>query len=202
MTRSLLEIGLAQFTLPGQAQSGDRCYLKQDEERAVIGVVDGVGHGPQAAEAAALACEVLADDGAAPLRELMVRCHERLRGSRGAAIALLAVDRQRQRLEWLGVGNVAVLLLHPAATGQLARTELFLRAGVVGDSLPATAASQMRIVPGDVIVAATDGVDTGFLDSIARLEPPQRLAERLLAEHRNGHDDALVLVARVQWGVS
>jgi len=202
MTDAMLEVGVAQFTLPGEARSGDRCHLVQSRERAMVAVIDGLGHGAQAAIAAEAACEVLDAPGRHSVTELMLRCHERLRGTRGAAMTLFEFDLKQQRLEWLGVGNIAVVLLHPEPSGKLTRTELLVRSGVVGDSLPATAPATVRVVPGDVLVAATDGVGADFPDDIERIEPPQRLAERLLEEHRNGHDDALVVVARIQWGSS
>lgn len=200
MTRGMLDVEIAQSTLPGELQSGDRCHVHQGEHRALIGVIDGLGHGAKAAVAAEAACEVLDAPGGDSVTGLMVRCHERLRETRGAAITLLELDLRQQRLEWLGVGNIAAVLLHPLPSGKLDRTGLLVRGGVVGVNMPPPAPSSIRIVPGDMLVIATDGVGAAFADSIERLEPPRRLADRLLAQHRNGHDDALVLVARVQWG--
>lgn len=200
MTRGMLDVGIAQSTLPGELQSGDRCHVRQGEDRALIGVIDGLGHGAMAAVAAEAACEVLDAPGGDSVTGLMVRCHERLRETRGAAITLLELDLAQQRLAWLGVGNIAAVLLHPSPAGKVDRTELLVRGGVVGVAMPPPAPSSTRIVPGDMLVVATDGIGAGFADSIDRLEPPRRLADRLLAQHRNVHDDALVLVARVQWG--
>ena len=200
MTRDMLEVGIAQAALPGELQSGDRCHVHQLEERALIGVIDGLGHGSKAAIAAEAACEVLHASGGDSVTGLMIRCHERLRETRGAAITLLDIDLRQQRLEWLGVGNIAAVLLHPSPSGKLDRTELLVRGGVVGVSMPSPSLSSTRIVPGDMLVVATDGVGAGFADSIDRLEPPRRLADRLLAKYGNGHDDALVVVARVHWG--
>lgn len=201
MIRDMLEVGIAQATLPGELQSGDRCHVRQAGDRALIGVVDGLGHGAKAAIAAEAACEVLNASGGNSVTELMLRCHERLRETRGAAMTLLDLDLAQQRLEWLGVGNIAAVLLHPSPSGKLDRTELLVRGGVVGVSMPPPVPSATRIVPGDMLVIATDGVDAGFADGIDRLEPPRRLADRLLGQHRGGHDDALVVVARVQWGM-
>jgi hypothetical protein len=52
-----------------------------------------------------------------------------------------------------------------------------------------------------MVVAATDGIRSSFVDALRR-EPPQRLADRLLENHRTGHDDALVVVARMAGGDS
>jgi negative regulator of sigma-B (phosphoserine phosphatase) len=81
----------------------------------------------------------------------------------------------------------------------MAQTESYVRGGVVGVSIPATVASGVNIAPGDLVVAATDGVDISFVEDIGKPEAPQKLADRLLERHRNGNDDALVLVARILW---
>jgi phosphoserine phosphatase RsbX len=49
---------------------------------------------------------------------------------------------------------------------------------------------------GDTIIFATDGVQRNFVDSLAPHDSAQQLADRILAHHSKGSDDALVLVAR------
>jgi len=128
----------------------------------------------------------------------MARCHEKLRGTRGAAITVVAFDAVRGQLDWLGAGNVAAVLLHPDVAGKSWREELFMRGGMAGVRLPSTAASNVEIRGGDIVAIATDGVQLGFIDGVTHGLPPQRLAERLLADYQTARDDALVVVARVR----
>lgn len=198
MKRRLLDIGIAQMVSPGEVQSGDRCIVQDTSERALIGVIDGVGHGPEAAHAAEAARSALDEPANHSVGALMLRCHERLLETRGAAMTLMAFDAQTLQLEWSGVGNVAAVLLHPEPSGQLRRTDLFVRSGVAGVLMPSIAVSSARFAPGDMVVAATDGVHSSFADHINRIEPPQQLAERLLARYQTGNDDALVVVANIR----
>jgi len=200
MIRQPLEIGVAQQASPGEVLSGDRYFLWQSDTRAVLGVIDGLGHGAEAALAAEAARAALDEPAGQSLRELILRCHERLRGTRGATMTLIGIDTVSWLLEWIGVGNVVGVLLHPEGSGQLSRTELFVRGGVAGRSLPSTTASIARIARGDMVVVATDGVRSGFAYDINRIEAPQPLAERLLAQHHTGYDDALIVAARIQRG--
>ena len=57
-------------------------------------------------------------------------------------------------------------------------------------------ASEVSVAPGDTLVFATDGVRHEFTAEISISEPPQRLADQILARFGKGTDDALVLVAR------
>lgn len=56
--------------------------------------------------------------------------------------------------------------------------------------------SVLRVEPGDTLVLATDGIRQDFSSALSAVEPPGKLAERVLAEYAKGHDDALVVVAR------
>jgi hypothetical protein len=72
-----------------------------------------------------------------------------------------------------------------------------LRGGVVGYQLPALRASVRPISPGDLLVFATDGIRAEFAQGLVLGDPPQQIADGILARHLKGNDDALVLVARV-----
>jgi negative regulator of sigma-B (phosphoserine phosphatase) len=193
-----VEIGIAHLALPGEDQSGDSCVVKSSASRTLIGVIDGVGHGAEAARAAAVASEVLEAFAGEPVGSLLQHCHERLRTTRGAAITLITLDVATGVLEWVGAGNVAAALLHNEPSGKCSRRELLIRGGMAGSSLPSTETLQLEVCNGDTIVLATDGLDRCFMDGIGADAPPQQLAEQLLAQYGSALDDALVVVARVQ----
>jgi len=198
MSELPVEVGIAQLTHPGETDSGDRCVVKVAENRVVIGVIDGLGHGAEAALAAQAAADVVETFSHESVGALMVRCHERLRKTRGAAITLIAIDVATRQLDWLGAGNVAAVLLHFGQSGTSWRKELLVRSGTAGASLPSMAVSSLNIERGDVVAAATDGVNLRFIDDVRPGLRPQQLAESLLARHQTARDDALVVVARLK----
>jgi serine/threonine protein phosphatase PrpC len=197
MTASLIEIGQAQAAHSAEHESGDRCVCWQEGQRAFVAVIDGVGHGREAAEAAAVAADVLEHNREESLGGLLKLCHERLVATRGAAITLTRFDGRDSMLRWVGAGNVAAMLLHTEPSGNTRTRELLVRGGVAGVNLPSIEVSSTALARGDLVVLATDGVYPAFMDRIDRLARPQPLAERLLAEYGTGRDDALVVVARL-----
>lgn len=197
MTPALIEIGQAQAPRAGERESGDRCVFWQAEQRALVAVIDGVGHGREAAEAAAVAAEVLEQNRNESLGALLKLCHEKLVATRGAAITLTLFDGRDGTLRWVGAGNVAAMLLHTEPSGNTRTRELFVRSGVAGVSLPSTEVSTTSLARGDLVVLATDGLRPAFMDRVDRLARPQPLAERLLAEYGTQSDDALVVVVRL-----
>jgi serine/threonine protein phosphatase PrpC len=185
---------VAEAALPGELQSGDRCLIRPSPGGMLIAVVDGTGHGAAAAAVAKIAIATLE----AHVREtplaLLVRCHEELKGTRGAVMTIAYVDHHDQTLTWLGVGNAEALLFH-GRTGAPPDRAL-LRNGVVGYQLPAMRAEVVPLKPGDTLIIVTDGITAEFSDAVVLHDDPQRIAVDILEKHRKGHDDALVVVAR------
>ncbi len=163
---------------------------------ALMAVIDGLGHGEEAAVAADAAALVLETSPHEPLRTLFDRCHAQLRTTRGAAMTVARFESHGLTLDWLGTGNIKTVLLRRAAQG-FTCMDLLTYSGLVGAQLPKRPASKIPVMPGDVLILATDGIDRKFIDSIRYDEAPQTQAERLLAAYRSQTDDALVLVARL-----
>src|SRR5205823_3248291 len=89
----------------------------------LVAVIDGLGHGIEAAAATRVAIAALADAPGEPVTALLVRCHEEMRGTRGAVMTLVSF-RDDDTLTWVGVGNVEALLLR---AGGGARESIVLR---------------------------------------------------------------------------
>jgi phosphoserine phosphatase RsbX len=181
--------------------SGDGYVVEEGPHGALIAVVDGLGHGRDAAAATARAIAVLEAHADEPVVPLVRRCHQALRGTRGVALSLVSVDPARSVLSWVGVGNVETLLVRRGETTPRVRERMVLRGGVVGYQLPFLLARDVPIQAADVIAMATDGLGGAFADAVAPGAVPAYSAAHLLATYAKENDDALVLVARYR-GVS
>lgn len=190
-----IEWGAAFFTLPGQKQSGDLHLVKHFPGGILAAAVDGLGHGHEAAEAAATALETLCSHPQEPVISLARRCHESLRATRGVVMSMASYNAADSTLTWIGVGNVAGILLHRDVASPN-REFLLLRGGVIGDTLPPLSATIVPVTPGDILIFASDGIRSGF-DQVANVRAsPQEIANRILEQYARRTDDALVLVIR------
>jgi negative regulator of sigma-B (phosphoserine phosphatase) len=191
-----LELGVAERALAGEHRSGDRAVLVAYEGGALVAAIDGLGHGSEAADAAEFAAEVLTARPDDEPGQLIEACHEALTRTRGAVMTLAWFDLVGARLTWTGVGNVEGRLVH-AGAGPTAPTEGALtKGGVVGYNLPSIHVTSAELLAGDVMVLATDGIDSGFARAIAAGATAQDIADRILADHGKAGDDALVVVVR------
>lgn len=193
----IVEYGVARFALPGQGESGDQHIVRCHENGILMAVIDGIGHGEEAAGAANLAASVLMTDGSEPVISLVERCHEKLRSTRGVVLSIASIDGAHGLMTWLGVGNVQGVLVRADTKKENGQEMLLLRRGVIGSQLPPLQATVLPIARGDTIYFVTDGVRSDFAESLRTLENPQRAAERILGRYQKGNDDALVLVTRL-----
>ena len=192
----VLEIGVAADAAPGESESGDRDVVIRTSRGALVAVVDGLGHGPEAAQAAAVAAKTLAAHSEEPLVPLVQFCHQQMEATRGAAMSAAILDAQQHTLSWISIGNVDGLLLRGSPGSQQRDETLVLRGGVLGLHLPKLQPDVLPIEHGDLLILATDGVRPGFSSEVHRKERAGRIAERICGNYRKSDDDALVLVAR------
>ncbi len=197
----VLDWAVAARTLGGQTESGDLHLVAPFEGGALVAVIDGLGHGPEAAEAARAACTLLAQDPTWSPARLLQRCHEDLRRTRGVVMSLASFTDAPSAMAWIGVGDVEAILLRADHTAKPAREAIVLRSGVVGYQLPPLRETRHAIAAGDVLIIATDGIRRDFADRADRDDDPQAIADAVLAGHAKGTDDALVLVARYRGAV-
>ncbi|HKA54819.1 MAG TPA: SpoIIE family protein phosphatase [Candidatus Binatia bacterium] len=199
-----LSWGVATRTLARQSVSGDLSLVTSFPGGALIAVVDGLGHGEDAAVAARLAVTALSEHAQESVVLLLQRCHEQLKGTRGVVMSLASVRVHDGLLTWAGVGDVEGMLLRGSPGAHPARESLLLRGGVIGYQLPPLHAATLSVRRGDVLILATDGIHSDFTQErllrnpLVRLAPdgPQQLADHLLARYAKATDDALVLVAQ------
>lgn len=188
-----VEWAAARVVAPGHSDSGDECCVRTIDQRTLIAVLDGLGHGPAAASAARRGVQLLERSHAQDLVTLIRECHSGLRGSRGAVMSIAMFDSLERTMTWIGVGNVHGSLWCPHS---MTWKSLLLRSGVVGDYLPQLQASVVPMKEGDTLILTTDGVDPVIDDRLLKGDSLRSTAERILARCRTGHDDALVLLAR------
>ncbi len=195
-SQTLVHWGVATLALEGQTESGDLHLVSAVEDGVLAAVVDGLGHGEEAAAAARLAVSTLERHAEEPPLSLLQRCHVALKGSRGVVMSIARFEARRGTMTWLGVGNVEGVLHHADRPERSARAALVTRGGIVGSEVPAVHAAVIPVSAGDTLVFATDGIGTGFLADVSACDEPQRLADQILSRYGKGTDDALVLVAR------
>jgi hypothetical protein len=195
----IVEWGVGARALGGGKDCGDLHIVAPFPGGVLVGAVDGLGHGREAAEAARIACDVLTRHAGERLTRLVDRCHEALRRTRGVVLSLASLDGESRMLTWLGIGDVEGVLFRAEPAAGPGRETILLRSGVVGYQLPGLRETTLSLASGDMLIFATDGIRHGFGDESPIGRDPQAVADDLVARFGRETDDALVLVARCRW---
>lgn len=195
----LLQYWVAARPLPGQAASGDQYLVAAFTGGVLVAVVDGLGHGDPAHEAAILAVETLRAHAHEPPATLMRRCHEALKRTRGAVMTVASFCAADSVMTWLAIGNVEGMLIRAGGEGDAHEKPFAIlpRGGIVGGHLPVLNPASVAVRPGDLLLLATDGICSAFYREARHAEQPGQLVQQLFFRHARDTDDALLLGA--QW---
>lgn len=195
LERSLLDVAVANWTHAGEGECGDLHLVEPTPDGMLVAVVDGVGHGAEAARVAHMAISILKRHASEPVSELIKLCHEGLRTTRGAVAALGSFHARSHTLTWTGVGNVeGKLFTQGAPSGPLT---LLSASGTLGhgDGIEVHP-FKISIDVGDTLILASDGVRSDFYLGLDMGQSPRELADRILSRSVMHKDDAMILVAR------
>jgi negative regulator of sigma-B (phosphoserine phosphatase) len=189
-----LDRGVAGAPFEGESRSGDVAVFAPWSRGALACLIDGLGHGPEAADAAETCGETVRAHAEAGAQDLIQACHEALIDTRGVVMTVAWFDLEAETLSWAGVGNVDARLVR---SGPELREEVALVfGGVLGYRLPRIRPATRPLERGDMLVMITDGIEAAISSSLAGRGAAQALADRIFAEHARGNDDALAVVVR------
>jgi hypothetical protein len=174
-----LAIGALCIPIAGEQENGDAWAVSPLRNGVALMSVDGLGHGADAALAPAAQIDA---------------CHQALRATRGAAMAVAQLDFGNDELRFAGIGNISGCIIDGAA-----RKQMVSHNGIVGHNMRKVQEFAYPCPPGALIVLHSDGIGTGWdLASYPGLSScnPALVAAVLLRDFARARDDASVLVVR------
>lgn len=178
----------------GETECGDAWSVRETSEACRMLVVDGLGHGPEAALAARTAVRVADEHPHLEPAELMQCLHGALRSTRGAAGAAASLVPDTGRGALAGVGNIRAFTW--AVDGV---KHLVSHNGTLGQQARKFHAFDFQLPPRTMLVMLSDGissrVDARDYAGIERHHPAV-IAAAIYNDHARGRDDATVVVLR------
>lgn len=185
--------GAVSVAMAGETVCGDSWSVVADGTITLM-VADGLGHGPDAAEAAVEAVRLFHRFGGHQVSTLLDYIHGGLRSTRGAAVSIARFDPKSRKVDFTGIGNVG---------GALATDGGTLRRMV---SMPGTAGHNARKIQAfdypferGLIVLASDGIATSWsLGNYPNIQTvhPTLIAAIIYRDFGRRRDDATVLVEK------
>lgn len=191
-TRRSINVAGIRRHYPGESVCGDDWLVCESADALIIALIDGLGHGEKAHEAAIatkdhVASCVQPDQAAPSLEVIMESCHKAIRRTRGAAVALLKLGEDHAH--FLSVGNVALRLSGGHKSG------VICHAGIVGRRSRPHRSFPLLWPPRSSVFLFTDGISSRFQEPVQALSPRQ-CAKQILNDYGKDTDDASILVLR------
>jgi anti-sigma regulatory factor (Ser/Thr protein kinase) len=185
---------------PSETECGDAWQLRLVGHGLSAIVVDGLGHGPLAAKAAAVGLVVFGEGRFEGPLAYFEAAHSSMNTTRGAAIAVAQVNTNQRKLQYAGVGNIAGRLVS-VETGK--SSSLMSYNGIVGTAVRKLQQFDYQWQDRDLLIMHSDGLSDRWnlsdYPGLARADTGV-IAAVLYRDAKRTRDDATVLVARLKTG--
>lgn len=191
----LLELGVVSAPAPHETVCGDGWAVVQGEMGPSVVVIDGLGHGPLAHDAALIGIEICRRNPGMPPAAMIDAMHRGMRATRGAAAAVAEINPATLTVRFAGVGNISCSVTSTEGSRSIASMS-----GIVGHEARRVQEFSVPFPAGASLVMFSDGLTTRWrLDQYSGLRPrhPALGAAVAFRDHLRGRDDATVLVARL-----
>ena len=179
----------------GETVCGDAWALLSSRGRYALFLVDGLGHGPDAAAAARAAMDAAAQGIQLTAVDFIASVHDALRSTRGAAAAVAMLEPEKELCTYCGVGNIAAGI----RSGGTSRN-MVSHNGILGHQVRKFQDFSYPFPHGALCIAHSDGLSARWdLAAYPGLERrhPALVAAVLFRDHgRGGRDDATVAAVR------
>ncbi len=192
-----IELGAVCLPLRGEEGCGDAFAVQEDGAAVHIFLVDGLGHGMVAAQAAREAVRIFDARGTRGPGEVLQMAHDALKTTRGAAAGIAEIVLGRDAVRFAGVGNTVARLI-----GEDGIRNLVSLNGTLGADVRRIQESAYPW-PGGLLVMHSDGLSARWaLEDYPGLQKkdPALVAGVLYRDHARGRDDATVVVATERHG--
>ena len=194
--KALFQWSVISRPAPHEVVCGDSWRIAAQADELAILIADGLGHGPQAAEAALGAALAFDADPFAPPSEIVRSADARMRGSRGGAVASALINGRSRKLRYCGVGNIAGSI---RSCNERNHRGLVSHNGIVGAQIHKIQEFEYDCPTNGLLIVYSDGLQSRWsLDAYPGLElrHPALIASVLFRDFTRGRDDVTVCVVR------
>jgi anti-sigma regulatory factor (Ser/Thr protein kinase) len=189
---SRITMGGVSVPVHGETVSGDLWSATLTADEMTVIVVDGLGHGAGAHEAARAVLDA-ANPAAGP-QQALERMHQAVRHTRGAAAAVARLRPGAHSVVFAGIGNISGVVFTDTSQHQMVSSN-----GTLGHQAQGVREYVYPWPAGAVVVFYSDGLASHWkLDHYPGLSQrhPALIAAVLYRDHRRRRDDVTVVVAR------
>ncbi|HYD16440.1 MAG TPA: ATP-binding SpoIIE family protein phosphatase [Candidatus Nanoarchaeia archaeon] len=193
-----LEVSATCVAHPGEELCGDAWTHIPSANGDTLVVLDGLGHGEYAEQAAQEGLRIFRQYVNRTPTEILERMHAAMRGTRGAAVALTRIDLNQRCVVFAGIGNISAAIVSNGSSRNMVSLN-----GIVGHEMRKVREFEYPWSEDALLVMHSDGLgtkwDLGAYTGLSR-RAPGVIAAVLYRDFSRRRDDVTVLVAREKQG--
>ncbi len=177
----------------GELVSGDTTIVQSRNGTLFLAMVDVLGHGTNAHKLAIQIRAFLEAEWHVDVTDTLLRLHEAIQGSIGAAAGIASLDLATGNLRYTGVGNTVIRKFGDSSV-RLPSTD-----GVVGSRMRSPREHLLQLGNTEVLIFYTDGIKDRFgLKDYPQLmyESSRSVARNIVRNYGKQYDDATCLAVR------
>ncbi|UYL07423.1 ATP-binding protein [Bdellovibrio sp. SKB1291214] len=190
-SKSSFNFGVVNLPVASESVCGDDYYLNMDKDSVTALVVDGLGHGILASQAANEATALFSEIQNEPLDFILNRIHGKLKSTRGGAVFLLRWS-EAGVVTFTGVGNIRTVIQKP-----IENKTLISQNGTAGVQIRTPKVLSEKWDGEGLLILHTDGINNRW-DFSAHpgliYRHPAVIAGIISRDFCRGTDDATVVV--------
>lgn len=166
-------------------------YIESDKKISLI-IVDGLGHGIYASQAANLAISAHSENYERSLPDIVNIIHEKLIGSVGCQLMLMEIDKVNKIAHYLGVGNIRGFTIKSQNFSLLLTKD-----GTVGRKIPTLKVESIDLFQPTIIILHSDGISRSWSWDAKKINIMQyglnNIISEIMSSYRKLNDDASVI---------
>lgn len=187
-----VRFGVSHHAMRHETVCGDAWHLAINEQSISALVIDGLGHGEEAAVAAQAGAVEFAGHPFDSPDALIANMHRSMNGTRGGAAAIAQFSAAAGSLKFAGIGNIGARLATATASRGMAS-----HPGIVGAQYRKTHTFDYPDAAGQLLLLYSDGLqsrwDLADYPGLA-FKHPAAIAAVLHRDFCRGRDDATILI--------
>jgi anti-sigma regulatory factor (Ser/Thr protein kinase) len=184
--KPLSTFGAASRPLHGSKVNGDGFFIKEWANGAMVGVIDGLGHGQYAHRATQKTLNYLEDNFDKKMPQIFMGVNRQCLATRGVVMALARFSWDPGSITLAAIGNISL-----KTYGALEKMDLPVLRGVLGRAAPNPLVVKHPWSDRQGLIMHSDGLTSHWSFS----DYPN-MAKLLLDSLSKGHDDATILVVK------
>jgi anti-sigma regulatory factor (Ser/Thr protein kinase) len=193
---SVFRAAAVQVPIKGEEVCGDNWTIRYDNEVLALIVADGLGHGAFAAEASGAAVTAFEQSVSLEPRTVLDNVHQALRGTRGAAVAIAAINRKGRQVRYAGLGNISGVIV-----GGEKEQHMVSHNGTAGHEVRHMHEFEYRMPDRGMLIMHSDGLTTswnlGLYPGLMQRDPALAAAV-LYRDASRQRDDVCVVAVRFE----